>query len=409
MPSYRIGSIFGIPIELDLTFLLILPVFAYVIGSQIGEWVGILNDVFGAGIVPGPLTGEPVVAFGLGAAAAVGLFASVLLHELGHSVMAMRYDVEISSIKLWLFGGVAQLSRFPDDWKQELYIAIAGPIVSVLLGAAFYAGFVVLPSAGPTAANAGAVFLLGYLALTNVALAAFNMLPGFPMDGGRVLRALWARNQPYAVATRRAAAVGKGFAFLLGFFALFGGAGINLYLVAIAFFIYMGASSEAQQTMLRAAFEGVAVRDVMTPVEAVETVDAETSVADLVDRMFRTRHTGFPVTRDGRLVGLVTLEDAREVNEVERDAYHVEEVMSRDLHTIDADADAMDAFSRMQEHGVGRLIVTRADGANEEGSFTGLISRTDLMTALDIIQSSGEESGAPSLRRGTEGDQSRDI
>jgi Zn-dependent protease/CBS domain-containing protein len=407
MPSYRIGSIFGIPIELDLTFLLILPVFAYVIGSQVGDWVGILNDTLGAGIAPGPLTGDPVVAFGLGTAAAVGLFAGVLLHELGHSVVAMRYDVEISSIKLWLFGGVAQLSRFPDDWKQELYIAVAGPIVSVLLGVAFFVAFRVIPGGTASAANAGAAFLLGYLALTNIALAVFNMLPGFPMDGGRVLRALLARDRPYARATQLAATVGKGFAFLLGFFALFGGSGINLYLVAIAFFIYMGASSEAQQTMLRAAFEGVTVGDVMTPAESVDTVDARTSVAELVDRMFRTRHTGFPVVRDGRLVGMVTLEDARSVEEVERDAYRVGEVMSADLYTIAPDADAMDAFSTMQEHGVGRLIVTET--GDETGSFVGLISRTDLMTALDIIQSSGEESGAPSLRRGTDGDRTRDI
>jgi len=406
MPSYRIGRLFGIPIELDLTFLLVLPVFAYVIGSQLGEWVGILNDTLAAGIDPAPLTGDPVVAFGLGTIAAVGLFVGVLLHELGHSLVAMRYDVEISSIKLWLFGGVAQLSRFPEDWRQELYIAVAGPIVSVLLGVLCFVAFRFLPIGGGLV-GAALLFVLGYLAVTNLALAVFNMLPGFPMDGGRVLRALWARNQPYAVATRRAAAVGKGFAFLLGFFALFGGSGINLYLVAIAFFIYMGASSEAQQTMLRAAFEGVAVADVMTPAEEVETVDARTSVAELVDRMFRTRHTGFPVTRDGRLVGMVTLEDARSVDEVERDAYRVEEVMSTDLYTIDMDADAMDAFSTMQEHGVGRLIVTR--GGDEEGSFVGLLSRTDLMTALDIIQSSGSESAAPSLRREGDRDRSRDA
>lgn len=405
MPSYRIGRIFGIPIELDLTFLLILPVFAYVIGSQMGEWVGILNGTLSAGIAPGPLTGDPVVAFGLGAAAAVGLFVCVLLHELGHSVMAMRYGVEITSIKLWLFGGVAQLSRFPEDWKQELYIAVAGPIVSVALGAAFFGAFQVLPGGSAEAANAGAAFLLGYLALTNVALAVFNMLPGFPMDGGRVLRALLARDRPYARATKLAASVGKGFAFLLGFFALFGGSGINLYLVAIAFFIYMGASSEAQQTMLRAAFEGVSVDDVMTPVDQVRTVDAETSVAELVDRMFRTRHTGFPATRNDRLVGMITLEDARSVNEAERDAFRVEEVMTTDLYTIDVEADAMSAFSKMQEHGVGRLIVTEGS----DGSFAGLLSRTDLMTALDIIQSSGGESTAPTLRRGPEDDRSREV
>jgi Zn-dependent protease/CBS domain-containing protein len=406
MPSYRIGSIFGIPIELDLTFLLILPVFAYVIGSQVGQWVSILNDVLGSAIEPGPLTGEPIIAFGIGAAAAIGLFACVLLHELGHSVVAMRYDVEISSIKLWLFGGVAQLTHFPDDWKQELYIAIAGPIVSIGLGVGLFLAFRYFPSVGGVA-GAAVIFLLGYLAITNIALAVFNMLPGFPMDGGRVLRAIWARKQSYAVATRRAATVGKAFAFLLGFFALFGGAGINLYLVAIAFFIYKGASAEAQQTMIRAAFEGVSVDEVMTPVEDLDTVEADASVSALVEQMFRQRHTGFPVIQDDQLVGMVTLEDARDVPDVEREVYTVGEIMSRDLHTIAADADAMDAFSRMQEKGVGRLIVT--SGPDGEGSFVGLLSRTDLMTALDIIQSSGAETGTAALRRGAEENRSGDM
>ena len=401
MPSYRIGSILGIPIELDLTFLLILPVFAYIIGSQIGQWVGILNDTLAAGIDPAPLAGDPVIAFGLGTAAAIGLFVCVLLHELGHSVVAMRYEVEITQIKLWLFGGVAQLSHLPEDWKQELYIAVAGPIVSVGLGAGLFVAFRVVPGTGLL--NAIAAFLLGYLAITNIALAIFNMLPGFPMDGGRVLRALLARDRPYARATQLAASVGKAFAFLLGIFGLFGGPGINIYLVAIAFFIYMGASSEAQQTMLRAAFEGVTVEDVMTPADKVDTVHVNVSVSELVDRMFRERHTGYPVMEDGRLVGLVTLEDAREVRDVERDAYTVAEVMTRELHTIEREADAMTAFSTMQEHGVGRLIVLDPDG-----TFAGIISRTDLMTALDIIQSSGESVSSPDLRRGTE-DRSRNI
>jgi CBS domain-containing protein len=261
--------------------------------------------------------------------------------------------------------------------------------VSILLGVGAFVGFQFLPVDGGTGL-AAVKFLVGYLALMNVALAGFNLLPGFPMDGGRVLRALLARNRPYALATQMAARVGQGFALLLGLFGLFGGGGI--FLVAIAFFIYIGASSEAQQTTMRAALEGVVVREVMTPAEQVTTVTPETSVAELVERMFRERHTGYPVLRDGRVVGLVTLEDAQSVPQVERDAYLVEDVMSDELVTVTPSTGAMDAITRMQEHGVGRLVVMSDPDPfrpADEPTFAGLLSRTDLMTALDIIQSSG--------------------
>jgi Zn-dependent protease/CBS domain-containing protein len=311
----------------------------------------------------------------MGAAAAIGLFACVLLHEFGHSLVAMRYGFEIESITLWLFGGVARFTEIPEDWKQELYIAVAGPVVSVLVGVLSYVAFLAIPSS-----QAPVKFVLGYLALTNVTLAVFNMLPGFPMDGGRVLRALLARTRPHARATQIAAEVGKVFAFLLGIFGLFA----NLFLVALAFFIYIGASSEAQQTVLKAAFQDVVVRDIMTSRENLDTVSENTSIAELMTRMFQERHTGYPVMRDGRLVGMVTLDDARSVREVERDAYTVDDVMTRDITGIDPDADAIEAMVLMQQLGVGRLPVL---GDDEE--LVGLISRSDLMTAFNIIQSRG--------------------
>jgi Zn-dependent protease/CBS domain-containing protein len=380
MRGIRIGSAFGIPIRLDITFLLVLPLFAWLIGSDVANLVGVINDLFGTTLVADPLT-QGSMRWILGSAAALGLFLGVLLHEFGHSLVAMRYGFEIESITLWLFGGVARFTEIPEDWKQEFTIAVAGPIVSVLIGVVSYVGFVALPLGDP------ALFVLGYLALTNVALAVFNMLPGFPMDGGRVLRALLARNRPHARATQIAAEVGKVFAFLLGIFGLFA----NLFLVALAFFIYMGASSEAQQTVMKAAFQDVTVRDIMTPRERLHTVDERTSVAELMDRMFRERHTGYPVMRDGRLVGMVTLEDARDVREVERDAYRVDDVMSHDLSTIGPDADAMAAITTMQQGGVGRLPVV-----DDDGEFVGLVSRSDLVTAFNIIQSRGS---IDSLRR----------
>ena len=316
MARFRIGSAFGIPIQLDLTFLLVLPLFAWIIGAQVGQTVGLLNDVWGAGLPVGPLE-EGAIRWVLGLTAALGLFVGVVLHELGHSLVAIRYGYPISSITLWLFGGIAQLDEMPEDWKHELFIALAGPFVSVALAVLSYGAFLAVP-AGSGVTLAATKFVLGYLALMNLALAIFNMLPGFPMDGGRVLRALLARRRGYARATKIAAEVGKIFAILLGLFGLFGPGG--LFMVAIAFFIYIGASGEAQQTMMKAAFEGFQVQDIMTPADRIDTVDAEMSVADLIEQMFRQRHTGYPVARDGGIVGLVTLDDARAVREVEREA-----------------------------------------------------------------------------------------
>ncbi|ADJ13746.1 M50 family metallopeptidase [Halalkalicoccus jeotgali] len=372
--SFRIGSLFGIPIKLDVSFLLILPVFAWLIGAQIELLVGPLNAVFGRGLDAAALTAgsRPWI---LGLTAAIGLFVGVVLHELGHSLVAIRYGYPIDSITLWIFGGLAQLTDQPEDWKQEFLIAIAGPIVSVLVGIGSYLLLFIVPSGFD-----GAVFVLAYLALLNVALAGFNMLPAFPMDGGRVLRALLARNRPFARATQIAAEVGKLFALLMG---LFGLLQLNVILIGIAFFVYIAASGEAQQTVLNAAFEGVRVEDIMTSDEEVDSVSPETSVADLLERMFSERHTGYPVMENGRLAGIVTLSDAREVEPVERDAYTVDDVMTTELETIAPDAEAMEALNRMQQLRIGRLLVL------EDDRLVGLISRTDLMTALNIIKSSG--------------------
>ncbi|POG56758.1 M50 family metallopeptidase [Haloferax marisrubri] len=380
MRGIRIGSAFGIPIKLDLTFLIVLPLFAWLIGSDVTNLALVVNDLFGANI-DGAAISAGSMQWVLGSAAAIGLFAGVLLHEFGHSLVAMRYGYEIESITLWLFGGVARFKEIPEDWKQEFTIAVAGPLVSVAIGVVSYVGFLLLPES-----QAPAQFVLGYLALVNVSLAVFNMLPGFPMDGGRVLRALLARNRPHAKATQMAAEVGKVFAFLLGLFGLF----FNLFLVALAFFIYMGASGEAQQTVLKATFQDVVVRDIMTGRENLDVVDEKTSVAELLERMFVERHTGYPVLRNGDLIGMVTLDDARGVKEVERDAFRVDDIMSDELATITPDADAMDAIALMQERSVGRLPVV-----DETGELVGLVSRSDLVTAFNIIRSRGSLDAMP--------------
>jgi Zn-dependent protease/CBS domain-containing protein len=379
MPSFRIGSVAGIPIKIGLSFLLVLPLLAWLIASQVGQLATVMNGAFGTAL-PGAALSAGTTPYFLGIAAALGLFAGVVLHELGHSVVAMRFGYDIDAITLWFLGGIAQMAEMPEDWRQEFAVAVAGPVVSVALGIVSFGVFLLVPESLP-----GVRLVVAYLALLNVALAVFNLLPGFPMDGGRVLRALLARTRTHARATQIAAEVGKGFAFLLGFAGLLT---TQIFWIAIAFFIYISAAGEAQQAVTKAALQGVVVERVMTPAEDIDAVTPETSIADLVERMLTERHTGYPVIEDGDLVGMVTLSDAQNVREVERDAYRVGEVMSRDLYTIPEDSDAMTALSTMQSSGVGRLPVL-----DIRGEFIGLVSRTDLMTALTILQSSESTAG----------------
>ncbi|MFT4883305.1 MAG: Zn-dependent protease/CBS domain-containing protein [Natronomonas sp.] len=397
MKGFRIGSAFGIPIRLDLTFLLVLPVFAYIIGAQMGELVVLLNDSIALGIEPDALTGSGLARYGIGTVVAVGLFVCVVAHEFGHSLVARRYGVPIESITLWLLGGVAQMEEIPEDWKKEFTIAIAGPIVSVLVGGLSYVAFLSVPRGGFLLEATR--FTLAYLAIMNVVLAGFNLLPGFPMDGGRILRALLARDRPHAQATQQAAKVGQAFAVMLGFFGLL--AGFNIFLIILAFFIYIAAASESKRTVMNAAFEGVTVGDVMTPRERLDVVSPTTTVAEFMDRMFRERHTGYPVVERGagtatdgasgdgaqagdRPVGVVTLSDAQDINEVERDAYRVEDVMSSDVQTVTPETPVIDAFEIMQREDIGRLLVV------DDDTLVGLVSRTDVMTALEIVKSGGQ-------------------
>ena len=379
MRSFRIGSALGIPIKLDLTFLLILPVFAYFIGREITAASELLNDVFGAGIDIAAISAGSLPWI-LGFVTAVGLFVGVLAHEFGHAITAMRYGYGIDSITLWFFGGLAALAEMPEDWRQEFAIAVAGPIVSIGVGVVCYGLFLVVPDLLP-AFTSEAAFVLGYLALINVVLAGFNMIPAFPMDGGRVLRALLGLRYPFARATQIAAEVGKFFALLLG---LLGLVQLNIILMGVAIFVYLAASGEARQVMLKEAFDGITVRDIMTPGPELHVVTPDLPVADLVDRMFAKRHTGYPVVQGQYPVGIVTLSDAREVEPIEREAFRVEDVMSTDLITVAPDASAMDAMDTMQRNGVGRLLVL-----DHGGRLVGLVSRTDLMTALDVVRSGG--------------------
>jgi Zn-dependent protease len=194
MRSYTVTRIWGIPIRVGSSLLIFLPILAWLIGSgqQIELYAGVIEALTGRGFDIAQLRAG-TTPWLVGAAAAVGLFVSVTIHELGHSWVAMRYGLEIESITLWILGGLAALKEFPKEWDWELWIAIAGPVSSLLVAAVCYGGVVLMPASLQVPR-----FVVGWLAVMNVTLAAFNLLPAFPMDGGRVLRALLARSRPTA-------------------------------------------------------------------------------------------------------------------------------------------------------------------------------------------------------------------
>ncbi|WP_337871071.1 site-2 protease family protein [Meiothermus sp.] len=362
----------GIPVSLDLSFLIVLPLLAFLIGSQLPVYLRLLQISAPPELLQGP---TPYL---LGLLAALGLFLSVLIHELGHALTARAYGVQTREITLWLLGGVAQLEQIPRTRGAEAVIAIAGPIVSVLLSGLFG----LLRGLVPTEAAEGQ-FLLGYLSFINLSLALFNLLPALPLDGGRILRSLLALYRPYLEATRTAVAVSKVMAFALGLLGLFIG---NLFMVLIAFFVFMAASAEGEQAVLNRTLEGLWARDLMT--REISSVPPSLSVAELLEKMMLERHVGYPVVEEGRLLGLISLEDLHGASPQTR----VLERMRPPLQ-VNQDTEALAALQRMAEQGFSRLLITDASG-----NLVGILSKTDLLRALQLRTAQMNLSERPSPR-----------
>jgi len=279
--SFALFRAAGTTVRMHITFLLLLAWFGLVLYAQ----------------------GGPAAA-AAGLAYILGLFGSVLLHEFGHALAARRYGVRTADITLLPIGGVARLERLPEEPRQELVVAAAGPAVN--LGLAAVLALVNL-AAGRPALGDGPAMLSGGLATrllwANLFLIGFNLLPAFPMDGGRILRALLALRYPFVDATRTAALIGQGIAFVLGFAGLL----FNPLLAFIALFVYLGASGESSSVQLREATEGVPVRSAMltdfTPVRP------DARLVEAAEHVLRTPQRAFPVIGDGGLVGLLTGED----------------------------------------------------------------------------------------------------
>lgn len=333
--SFPVGTVKGTTIRVHLTFLLFLV------------WIGGTHYMRGGA-----------------AAAAAGvlfmalLFTCVLLHEFGHVVAARRYGVQTPDITLLPIGGVAQLERVPEKPVEELVVALAGPAVNVVIAAllALALGGVPSPSDGMAVENPG-MGLLARLFWVNVSLALFNLIPAFPMDGGRVLRALLAYRLGYTRATRIAASIGQAVAFGLGLLGLFG----NPLLLFVALFVYMGAASEASAVQLREAGQRMIASD--AAVTRFDALSPSSTIEDAVESLLRTSQHEFPVVDGaGRLRGVVTREDMiRALREQGPDA-PVLDVMRRDIPVMHHRQPLDEALRVLQGGKFPAIGVADADG-----------------------------------------------
>ncbi len=362
--EFTIGRIRTIPIKIHWTLVLFLPILAYILSSQLEN---VANLPF-ANLDPGPLL-TPEGRIYAGVVVAVGLFVSVLLHELGHAVVAMREGVGVEQITLWILGGLAMLKGITRDPRSEAKIAIAGPVVSMALGVIPLAVFAIV-DLGPFV-----TFPALYLGYLNVTLAIFNMLPAFPLDGGRVLRAMLGFRMSFAKATNVASNIGKGMAVLMGLVGLFS---TSFLLMFIALFVYMAASQEAKGVQLFDALEKVSVREIMDT--DVPAAHPDSHVDELLAMMLQTQATGFPVVTNDTVVGIVTLEDIQNVPEEERSLTRIEDVMNSEVKTIQPSERASSAMRRMMDEDVGQLLVVEHD------RLAGVLTRQSLMKAFEILQ-----------------------
>lgn len=367
--SARLFTVAGFEIRADASWL--------VIASLI---VWSLARGFFPSVMPGI---DPTQALVLAVIAMLGLFGSLILHELAHSVVARRYGLPISRITLFLFGGVAELEDEPKSAASEFWIAIAGPIMSFALAGVFWL-------LGLAAGQSGAVpQLLGYLATINLILAVFNLIPAFPLDGGRVLRAwLWHRSGDVVSATRTSSRAGIALALGLmgyGLFSVMSGGGIGgIWMGLIGLFVLNASRASYQQVVVHHSLGGRRVADLMTADPHV--VHPAATLEDLVDRVMLTRGVRFvPVVEGGRLLGHVEAAALRDLDRstlASREARDILVPVSQET-CLPPDMTAEDALTRMTQTGRRKFLVAR------DGKLLGVLSLTDLMGQVRVLQDLG--------------------
>jgi Zn-dependent protease len=378
--SLSLGRIAGIRIGLNWSLLLVVALIAWSLAS---------------GLLPSEVSGRSVGWYWFaGLVGAILFMASLLAHELAHSLVAQRLGVRVEGITLWLFGGVSRLSGDANSARAEVLITVVGPLTSLVLGGVFFLVGLGL-SAGRTPGLAAAT--VSWLAVINVTLAVFNLVPAFPLDGGRVLRALiWGRTGDRVRATRIAARVGTVFAFLLiGLgvvdFLLAGNVVGGVWMVFLGWFLLAAARSEESGLVLRQALGRVTVAEVMTP-EPIQAPDYIT-VQDLIDRfLFAHRHTTFPThDLEGHLTGLVTLPGVKGVRPEARASTRVRDIACPLAEVpVAAPGDSLvSLLERMGGCGEGRALVLW------DGRLVGIVSPTDVSRT---VQRSSVREARPATR-----------
>jgi Zn-dependent protease/CBS domain-containing protein len=364
--SIRLGSLLGFEIRLDFSWFLVLCLTTWSLSS---------------GVFPTVYHFSPAMSWPLGFTAALLLFASVLVHELSHALAARQQGMEVTGITLFLFGGVAQLKEEPSSPRAEFLIAGVGPVTSLALGAACLGLSLSLPIHGmlrPVAA------VLNYLGIVNIALALFNLVPGFPLDGGRLLRSvIWHFTGSLRAATRWASMCGQGFGYLMM------GYGLlrvvlhrdlsGLWVVFVGWFLSSAAQSAYQQLLLRRALSGVPVSDIMT--NEVPQVDGDLRIPEFVSNyLLQHDYSTYPVFRHGEFMGVVSVEDVRHL---ERDTWGVTCVgalahQPDEERVVRHNQDAWAALTQMEETDAPRLLVI------DNGQLQGIVSREAIMRLVQM-------------------------
>ena len=362
--TIRIGTFAGIPFGIHPLWVVIL---------------GLITWSLAVGWFPPRVAGLATgAAWGLGLLSALLLFVSIVAHEYGHAIVARRRGIEVEEIDLWLLGGVSRMRGAARRPQDELAYATAGPAVTLVVAAACGALLLALPAHGVPALRA----LVAYQALVNAALLVFNMLPAFPLDGGRVMRALiWRATGDPLRATRSAATVGRAFGFFfigIGVLGALSGLPTGLWLAVIGVFLLGAAGAEALHAEAQELFHGVAARDLMSA--PALCIAAESSVAQAVrDVMVQHPHPAFPVVEGGRVIGMLPSDHVEHVPAAQRETLLVRELTDRDpalLVPPDVDvAELLDVPS------FGRVM--RAAVVDAAGRPLGVLSVTDVQRALD--------------------------
>lgn len=362
--AWKIGAVMGIPIRLHFSWFIIFGLISWSLSSY---------------YFPEVAPDLPIASYWLkGVLASLLLFASVAFHELAHSYVALKHRVGIQSITLFIFGGVAQMKGEPPNPKAEFQIALAGPLSSLFLSLVFF--FLSLS----TGAGTGALFY--YLARINLILGIFNLIPGFPMDGGRVLRSiLWKKKKDFFYATQKASRVGKGiglFFIFFGLFSFFAGSPGGLWFLLIGWFVHSAAQSSYLQASLQETLAGIRVENVMVKAPDIVSLHPAMTVDEAVNGFFlRHGFGGFPVMENGKLLGMTTL---KEIKKVPREKWSIvavgETLVPHERRwEVSPQDDVMQALQRMVQEDQGRIVVTRKD------RVIGLITRNGIARYIQVM------------------------